>query len=124
MSMLMNVSQDGTKEKARTSTVRKFKEMRQARRLSLNENVVYHTLWTRPNPFTNGQASGKEAQTLNFSNGGIGLLTTEALKPLEIIQVNLTFSHSGVTIPTIAEVVWAGRRSLNGLYPVGLRYLL
>src|SRR5262249_40895420 len=100
MSMLMSVSHNGAKEKTRTSTVKKVREMRHAQRLSLNENAMYQTLWNRPNPFEfkNGQGIGKEARTQDFSNGGIGLLTSEPLQPMEIIQIELNFSDTGVTI--------------------------
>lgn len=129
--MVMGMAQNDTKKKIRPSMAKKIgekklREMRQDQRLSLIESAGYNVLWARPNsadPQT-GQGIGKEAKTQNFSYGGLGLLTAESLKPLEIIQLNLSFSHLGVTIPTIAEVVWAGRRPGNGLYRIGLRYLL
>jgi len=100
--------------------------MRQTRRLPLTENVAYNTLWAQKNSDNsdNGEGTGKEAETLNFSGGGIGLMTSEALKPLEVVQLNLSLSRFGIAIPTIAEVIWADRRSVNGLYRIGLRYLL
>lgn len=124
--MLMDLTQNDTKKKIRPSAVKRLRDMRQTRRLPLIENAAYSTLWAQKNSDNsdNGQGTGKEAQTLNFSDGGIGLLTSEVLEPLEIVQLNLSLSRFGIAIPTITEVVWADRRPVNGLYRIGLRYLL
>ncbi len=101
--------------------------MREAQRFSLSERAAYNALWVHQNS-TNplgGQDIRKEAQTHNVSDGGICLLTTEALKPLETVQLNIFFySRVGISIPTIAEVIWMNRRSGKGLYRIGLRYLI
>jgi len=124
--MMMGMAQVDTKKKAQLSTVKRLRELRLSKRLSANENVTYTMLWAKQSlvDSDNDRDIEIEAQAQNFSDGGVGLLTSEALKPLEIIQLNLSFSSFGITIPTIAEVVWAGRKSANGLYRVGLRYLL
>src|SRR5258705_11348554 len=126
MSMVMRMTPNDSKRRTNPPPVKKLREMRQTRRLSQTENVAYNTLWARQNSVNsdNGEGTGKEAHTQNFSNGGICLVTQEPLKPLEVVQVKLSFSQFSITITTIAEVVWAGRRSGNGLYRIGLRYLL
>lgn len=126
MTMLMDLTQNDTKKKIRPSAVKRLRDMRQTRRLPLAENVDYNTLWAQKYSADsdNEQSTGKEAQTLNFSDGGLSLLTSEALKPLEVVQLNLSLSRFGIAIPTIAEVIWADRRSVDGLYRIGLRYLL
>ena len=126
MSMVMGMEQSDVKRRTNPPPVKRLREMRESRRLSQTENVVYNTLWARQNSanFDNGQGAGKEAHTQNLGNGGICLVTQEPLKPLEVIQVKLSFSQFNITIPTVAEVVWASRRSGNGLYRIGLRYLL
>jgi hypothetical protein len=126
MSMVMGMAQSEVKRRTNQPPVKRLREMRESRRLSQTENAAYNTLWARQNSANsdNGQGAGKEAHTQNLSNGGICLVTQEPLKPLEVIQVKLSFSQFNITIPTIAEVVWASGRSGNGLYRIGLRYLL
>jgi hypothetical protein len=123
--MVMGVTFEDTKSKIVPSKAKKPKDMRQGQRLSLVENVTYNVLWSQSSDKSHyDQRIGKGAQTRNFSEGGIGLLTPEALKRSEILQLKLFFSEFGVTIPMIAEVVWTGRKSAGGLYRIGLRYLL
>jgi hypothetical protein len=127
MSMLMILTPSTASERIRPSTVKENGEMRETLRFILSERVVYNALWVHQNS-TNphgGQDIRKEAQTHNVSDSGICLLTTEALKPLETVQLNLFFySRVEISIPTIAEVIWVNRRSRKGPYLIGLRYLL
>jgi hypothetical protein len=126
MSMVMGMAPRADEEKIRPLTVKKHGEMRQARRFPLSERVSYDFLWKSRNSSSAPKSQGirKEAEAQNLSNGGICLLTIEALKTSEVLQLNLFVSRFGISIPTVAEVVWTSRRSGKGPYRAGLRYLL
>lgn len=71
----------------------------------------------------NGQMKGL---TINVSNGGLCLLMDRAFPVREILKVHMPTPLHPVQTPTLAEVRWL--RALpfisNGLYVVGLKFLL
>ena len=64
--------------------------------------------------------------TINVSNGGLCLLMDRAFPVREVLKVHMPTPLQFVQTPTLAEVRW--QRALpfvsNGLYVVGLKFLL
>ncbi len=71
----------------------------------------------------NGQMKGL---TINVSNGGLCLLMDRAFPVREVLKVHMPTPLQLVQTPTLAEVRWlrALPFSSNGLYVVGLKFLL
>lgn len=62
-----------------------------------------------------------EAQGVDISSHGLGLLTTPALKKGDILKVILPSRADGAVLPVFSQVVWA--RKNNDQYRVGLQFL-
>ena len=54
----------------------------------------------------------------NVSEGGICLITDRALEESQIIKLRLSIPNVRATIPTLAEVRWVKRQSIQPLPPV------
>ena len=74
-----------------------------------------------------------DGDTQNLSEGGLCLITDRALKESQIIRIKLPIPNVCATMPTLAEVRWVKRESIQPLpsaqsggnhrYIAGLRFL-
>lgn len=105
-------------------------ERRQTRRFPLSRKVTYEVSAQQTSHLPAKQAGASKAvasitaQILNVSDGGICLLTREALKTDQIIKVDLPLPAAKATAPTLAEVRWISKGPGKDDHQAGLRFLL
>lgn len=97
-------------------------DRRQSRRIPLLHHVTYEV--SIDQILNNHNASPMEGQIQNVSEGGICMVTDEALKHTQVVEVGLPLPVAQVTTRTIVEVCWVRREFGRGNYTAGLRFLL
>lgn len=98
-------------------------ERRAAQRFSLHRKATYEVS-TKPTSHAFHTAARIGVQILNVSEGGVCLSTREALKPAQIIKIDLPLPVAKATAPTIAEVRWVSKGPGKDGHQAGLRFLL
>ncbi len=100
-------------------------EKRQTERCRLSQKVILETS-THLGPQTpvkSNPGPRVESRTQDVSEGGLCLLTKEALQPSQIVKLNLPLPKVDITTPTLAEVRWVKKDKSRPLYKAGLRFL-
>jgi c-di-GMP-binding flagellar brake protein YcgR len=98
-------------------------ERREAERFALSRKITYEVS-TDPTLHSSGTAARDGALILNVSEGGVCLSTRKALKPEQIIKIDLPLAAVKTTVPTLAEVRWVSKNLGKGGHQAGLRFLL
>ena len=101
--------------------MRKVKDRRQYDRIPAEGKVGYaRSVPQRRQGLKKIQGEG---QLKDLSNGGFCLLTQERLSPNQFIKVTVPAQLPGLSIPTLAYVMWTRPVRGKGHYAAGLSFL-
>jgi PilZ domain len=98
-------------------------------RFDFSERLSFSTTapanqWVRSDPVIVRSEERPLARIINISGRGCCLVLNRPLDKFQIIKLDFPLYHTGLTIPTLAEVCWVFIEPDLNRYLAGLRYIL